>query len=130
MKLTDEELARDLQALDRLRDHFHQTSIDDGWYTDLKTGQRIQRNVPEMLALIHSETSEVLEGYRKNSMDEHLPHLPSVNVESGDVFIRMFDFAGYLKIGLADAIWEKSRYNARRADHKIENRIKADGKRF
>lgn len=108
----------------------HGASKAAGWYTDINTGLPIQRNVPEMLALIHSEISEALEGVRKGKQDDHLPHRPSVEVELADALIRIFDLAGYLNLDLAGAYAEKRDYNDKRADHKIENRLKAEGKKF
>jgi NTP pyrophosphatase (non-canonical NTP hydrolase) len=101
-----------------------------GWYTDPATGLRKDRNVGEMLALIHSEVSEALEGYRKSLMDTHLPHRPMLEVELADVLIRVFDLAGYLKLDLGGAYEEKRAYNATRADHKLENRAKEGGKKI
>lgn len=117
-------------ALNVLARHFHDASVAAGWYDDPVTGQRIDRNVPEMLALLHSEVSEMLEGHRKNKMDDHLPHRRSIEVEAADVLIRLFDLAGYLKLDLAGAVMEKAAYNLVREDHKREARAKADGKRF
>ncbi len=36
------------------------------WWQDVNTGQPIKRNKGELLALIHSEISEALEGERKD----------------------------------------------------------------
>lgn len=80
------------------------------------------------IALIQSEASEALEGVRKDKMDDHLPHLPSVDVEMADVVIRIADFCYANGIDLERAILEKLEYNASRADHKPENRNKAGGK--
>jgi hypothetical protein len=72
----------------------HQRCITAGWFSDMRTGERIQRNVPEMLALIHSEVSEALEGHRKNLNDTHLPHRPMIEVELADTIIRILDLGG------------------------------------
>src|SRR5262245_37248927 len=61
------------------------------WYDTL--GNRIDRNKGELLALIHSEISEALEGVRKDKMDEHLPQLKNEVVELADAVIRIFDYA-------------------------------------
>lgn len=82
------------------------------------------------VALIHSEVSEALEGYRKDKYDEHLPHRKSVEVELADAVIRICDMAGALGLDLGGAIAEKLAYNAVRADHKPEARAAADGKKF
>jgi hypothetical protein len=44
------------------------------WWQDPVTKQPITRNKGELLALIHSEISEALEGERKDLMDDKLPH--------------------------------------------------------
>lgn len=40
------------------------------WWTNIRTGEKIERNVGEMLCLVHSEISEALEGHRKNLKDD------------------------------------------------------------
>lgn len=108
----------------------HYVSRRAGWFTDLETGELKDRNVPEMIALCHSELSEALEALRKNLMDDHLPHRKGVEAELADVLIRVFDLAGYLKLDLAGAMADKLVYNLNRADHKIENRKGDHGKQF
>lgn len=108
----------------------HMASKDAGWYHDPKTTEPLDRNVPEMLCLIHSEISEAMEGYRKGLQDDKLPHRKMVEVELADAMIRIFDLAGYLRLDLAGAYVEKRRFNESRADHKIENRGKPGGKAF
>lgn len=105
--------------------------MNRGWWTDLTTGEYpIKRNVGELLALVHGELSEALEGHRKNLRDEHLPLRPSIEVELADAMIRIMDMAAGLELDLGGAFVEKSIYNQKRADHKIENRKKADGKKY
>lgn len=101
-----------------------------GWWSDLETGQPKDRNDGEMFMLMVSEIGEAMEGHRKNKMDDHLPHRPSVEVELADLMIRATDYAGGRGLDLAGAIVEKLAYNAQRADHKIENRKLDDGKKY
>ena len=110
----------------------HNAAVAGGWWTDLATGESTlaTRNRGEMLALIHSEISEAMEGVRKNKKDDHLPHRPAVEVELADALIRIFDFAGGLGLDLAGAYIEKREYNDRRADHKLAHRQAAGGKKF
>lgn len=103
------------------------------WWTDPKTGVDVRSNplcFSNKVALIHSEVSEAMEGDRKNLMDDHLPHRPMREVELADAVIRIFDTAGGFGMDLAGAIAEKLAYNAKRADHKVENRVKEDGKAY
>ena len=120
--------------LEEAIDHFeflcHAQSVEAGWYLDPKTGEPRDRNVGEMLALVHSEVSEALEGHRKGLMDDHLPDRPMVEVELADAVIRIADLAGYLELDLGGAVLAKLEYNRHRADHKLENRAKVGGKAF
>ena len=110
----------------------------NGWWTNIETGESLEskkdeppkRNIPEMLMLVVSEVVEGLEGHRKNLMDDKLPHRPMLEVELADAVIRILDMCGGLGLDLEGAIFEKLEYNANRADHKIENRLKENGKKF
>lgn len=117
-------------AINHLARVCHALSRDAGWYTDVRTGEPLQRNIGEMLALNHSEVSEALEGYRKTLQDDHLPHRKMVEVELADVLIRVFDLAEYLQLDLGGALVEKLEYNQNRADHKLAARAAENGKRF
>jgi len=116
----------------------HSQNVQAGWWTNLETGEDLtskngekpKRNVPEMLCLIHSEISEAMEGHRKNLMDDKLPHRTMLEVELADAVIRICDMAGGLGLDLEGAIQEKLEFNKNRADHKIQNRLTANGKKF
>lgn len=70
------------------------------WWVNPHTGERIERNPFEILALVHSELSEALEGERKSKMDDHLPHRPMAEVEMADTMIRLLDCAGAWNVPL------------------------------
>ncbi len=100
------------------------------WWQDINTGEPIKRNKGELLALIHSEISEALEGERKNLMDDKLPHRKMAEVELVDAIIRILDYAAGFGYDLQGAFDEKMAYNATREDHKHEARRIANGKQF
>lgn len=101
----------------------HGLSIEAGWHD-------VPREIGTMIALIHSELSEALEGDREDLMDHHLPHRKMIEVELADVLIRTFDLAGKLGLDMGGALVEKLQYNQTRADHKKENREQEGGKKY
>ena len=128
-------------AIETLQRKIHQGNVDAGWWTDLDTLQSLAEEcrirtrfgkalVAEKLALIHSEVSEAMEASRKNLMDDKLPHRKGIEVELADAVVRILDLAGALELDLAGAIQEKLMYNQTREDHKIENRMKDNGKAY
>ena len=48
-----------------------------------------EREKGTLIALMHSELSEALEGERKDTMDDHLPQYKTVTVELADTIIRI-----------------------------------------
>jgi NTP pyrophosphatase (non-canonical NTP hydrolase) len=103
----------------------HTRSKNVGWYNYTTTDTPVVK-----LALIHSEISEALEGFRKGLHDDKLPHRPMIEVELADAIIRIFDLAGYLGLDLGGAYAEKLLYNETREDHKLEIRALEGGKKF
>mgnify|MGYP003595303204 FL=1 len=116
-------------AVMTLQDYCHGQARAAGWWTDLETGLDKPRNIGEALMLVTTELAEALEGHRKSLHDPHLPKRDNYTVEIADALIRLFDLAGGTCIDLPGAFEEKMQYNARRADHKIENRRLPGGKK-
>jgi len=100
------------------------------WWQDLQTKQPLNRNKGELIALMHSELSECLEGERKNLMDDKLPHRKMAEVELADTLICIFDYAAAFGYDLQGAYTEKRHFNKFREDHKHESRQIAGGKQF
>lgn len=108
----------------------HGRAWNNGWWHDLKTGEKVCRPVPELLCLIHSEVSEALEGFRKDLMDDHLKTRKMLEVELADAVIRIFDMAGGYGLDVAGALVDKLNYNDSRPDHKRAVRASEGGKKI
>lgn len=115
--------ALERDSLEEIQRKCYEQSRDMGWHSK-------PREIGTRLALIHSEISEALEGARKGLQDDHLPHRSMLEVELADAIIRILDLGGSENLDLAGAVAEKLKYNANRADHKLENREKQGGKKF
>lgn len=108
----------------------HEASRRNGFYNDRKTGEPMERNVGELIALCHSELSEMLEAYRKDLDSKHIPGFTGETEECVDLIIRAFDLAGYRKLPIGTAYVAKRAYNDVREDHKNEARRQPGGKKF
>ncbi|PPK99008.1 hypothetical protein [Parapedobacter indicus] len=122
------------EALSRFQDLCYKRNKEAGWHSDLDgvpfSSEKQNDMFPTRIALIHSEITESFEGFRKDLPDDKLPHRAMAEVELADATIRIFDLAGAMGYDLSGAIIEKMEYNRTRADHKRENRIKKNGKKF
>lgn len=122
--------------IDTLCEEIHQQNVEAGWWTDQETSILLKDAwyskyvYATKLSLIHSETSEMLEGLRKGTMDDHLPERTTEEAEAADILIRLLDYCGARGIKLGSIMEEKAMYNKSRSDHKPENRKKKGGKLF
>ena len=104
--------------------------LNDRWWHDPATGEPIKRNVGELLMLAVSELAEAMEGDRKSSMDDKLPHRKMFDVEIADCMIRLLDIAYHLIPEFGEIVLEKLQFNAVRYDHTPEGRLAKGGKRY
>jgi NTP pyrophosphatase (non-canonical NTP hydrolase) len=124
-----------IETINELVKQAHDNAVEHGWWEE-------DRNFGELLALIHSEASEVLEDYRnhkgfneiyyeckKSSYDVDDKSLCffdhkcdscqygkpcGIPTELADIVIRVFDLCGRYGIGLEEAIKIKMAYNKTR----------------
>lgn len=118
-KINPEEIA----ALRSIQKKCYLQSAWMGWHSK-------PRDFGTLIALMHSELSEALEGNRKDKMDDHLPERKQEEVEFADCIIRILDACGKYNWNVADALAEKLNYNRVRSDHQLKNRMKSGGKAY
>lgn len=92
--------------LNDLAKDIHQSNIIKGFYEE-------DKNLGEMLALIHSELSEVLEVIRVDEAmtSEKIPPHPAVGEELADVLIRVLDLSAHMGIDISSCVEAKMVYN-------------------
>lgn len=102
---------------DTIQRAVHRNARDHGWWES-------DRNDGELLALIHSEVSELLEAIREGNPESvKIPGFSQAEEEAADVIIRLMDMARARKWRLAEAIVAKHEHNRGRPH-------KHGGKRF
>lgn len=78
----------------------NQRNVKAGWWTDLKSGEPLKRNVGEMMILMVTELAEAYKAWQASERDDKLPEFPGIGVEMADLLIRVADFCGGLAAGL------------------------------
>ena len=86
--------------LEELRDAIHQNAIEHGWWPEEFAED--SRDLDEVLALMVSEVSELLEAYRHCTLEMECGKagltLTNLEEELADVAIRLLDLCGYQNV--------------------------------
>jgi NTP pyrophosphatase (non-canonical NTP hydrolase) len=94
-----------------LQKRSHEIAVKHGFWAS-------SRNYGEMIALMHSELSELLEAFRHDKLNSPSDHCPSLltcqEEEMADLAIRLFDLAEHENIDLGRCITVKSDFNETR----------------
>jgi len=129
----EEQIAQPNLGLNELKLLVYRVNAECGWHQNALSGEYIPADENwwiKQWALTIGEMGEALEGFRKNEQDSHLPHRTSPEVELADTIIRILHISSRVGYDIEGAVQEKLRYNLKRADHKLQNRAQAGGKKF
>lgn len=92
--MNDNTAERFIAAWEEVSRAGYEENVARGWWTNIITDERLDRNKAELIALTHSELSEAYEALMLRKKDDKLPTHFGWNVERADAGIRFADFCG------------------------------------
>lgn len=126
-----------IDAIKQLCEQSHATALSKGWWSERHElvraaqtfGGESLKSYAEatvksgLIALIHSEASEVLEGIRnKITSDDKIPEFTAEEAELVDILVRVFDMAAAFNLRLGEALIAKMAMNKGRS-HKHGDKV-------
>ncbi len=91
-------------GLNELAQGCHQIAVEHGWWNG-------DREFGTLVALLHSEVSEMLELYRRSTVDTSVKDIKGMDEEMADVIIRLLDMAAFYEIDIDSAVGHKMGIN-------------------
>ena len=102
-----------VEAYEEYAEYVHEWAVRKGWW-DIEEVHGGERNDAEMIALMHSELSEALEGLRKSLDSEKIPGYLNVEEELADCIVRIMDYGSARGLRIGEALVVKQRFNEKR----------------
>lgn len=100
-----------VSIVEQLQRQIHEAMVLKGFWANKPPAELL----PEKVALVHSELSELLEANREGvEHDDKVPEFTGEEAEAADTLIRLLDMAGGYNWRLGEALVEKMLFNLSR----------------
>lgn len=96
-------------SINWMADEAHGLAVKKGWWDQ-------DRNILELICLIHSELGEATEAARMPGESKKIPGFSMLEEELADTIIRILDASVQLRLDIAGAVLAKHEYNHSRPE--------------